>query len=84
MIFLHGKQRADVLGAFHVPAGKRLHFCAQPPMLLRATFMCMACWLARCLQDEDGSSDEDDDVDDDEALEEALLQGGKMAQRERF
>jgi hypothetical protein len=32
------------------------------------------------LQD-DGSSD-DDGVDDEEALEEAMLQGGKMAQRE--
>lgn len=36
--------------------------------------------LLICLQDEDDS--DDDDIDDDEALEEALLQGGQMAQRE--
>jgi hypothetical protein len=39
--------------------------------------------LLLLLQDDD-DSDDDDDVDDDEALEEALLQGGKMAQREQL
>lgn len=34
------------------------------------------------MQDEDGSSD--DDVDGDAALEEAIMQGGKMAQREHM